>query len=197
MNKVIKMAVLPAALFLQSGLTQAAVPGAYLGLGAGWGTLQEQQDYNKKEDSQFAGRAFAGFNFNRYFGLEVNYARFGTTRFLLNFNPNLGIDTSLNALSMVGKIYLPLSDNSPFNIYAMAGAAQMHARYSYLHDNQSFYRESASGLVATGGAGISYDINRHLSTSFEFSAYDEREASSDHLGIPGSALATLGLTYRF
>lgn len=199
MKKVIKLAVLPAVLFIHSGLTHAAAPGGYLGLGAGVANLQAQQDFSRENEREFAGRAFGGFNFNRYFGIEVNYSNFGKTRFQSDYFPALSVDVSLRALSLVGKIYLPLSDESPFNLYAFAGAAQMHGKYTFLSNSMAFAEESRSGTVATGGFGATYDINRHLTAGLEFSGYSDVEAgeNNQYMGIPGSGMATLSIAYHF
>jgi len=197
MKKVIKLAVLPAVLLMNSGLMYAAAPGAYVGVAGGVSAQQERSEFNQDYDSSFSGRVFAGFNFNRYLGLEANYAYLGTARYLSVYNSDAFVDSSLQAVSVVGKIYLPLSKDSPFNLYAFAGAAQMNAKYKAQYRSVELDHGSDNGIVGTGGLGVSYDINRHLTSGIELTGYGEREPNDDRLGTPAAVLATLSIAYKF
>ena len=55
------------------GAQAAEQPGFYVGAGAG----QAMIDDGDLDDEDTAFSAFAGYDFNRYFGLEAGYADFG------------------------------------------------------------------------------------------------------------------------
>lgn len=196
MNKAIKLGLIPVVLFMNSGLINAATPGAYFGLGIGASSLEPQFGLYKDKESGFGGRVFAGYNFNRYLGLETNYSTLGKTRYFDINYPQFAGDYTLSALSLVGKAYLPFSDENPFNLYAQVGAAQVYGKYDVVYHSVSLVRSSDHGFVPTAGIGATYDINQRLTLGLEFSGFGEIE-SSYRLGVPSSALATLSLAYKF
>lgn len=180
-----------------SALVNAASPGPYLGVGAGYSTLEPASDAEMVNEGGLGGRAFVGYNFNHYFGLESNYATFFKTRYVLNDYQNVAIDYKLNALSAVAKGYLPLSEDGPFNLYASLGVAQMYADIDAKVNLNTFLSDSDSGLVPVLGFGASYDLNKRFTAVFDCSVFGKKKADFSHFGIQRSALATLGLAYKF
>lgn len=179
-----------------SAVVNAASPGAYVGAAGGYSTLQPAKDATTLTDGGLAGRAFAGYNVNHYFGIESNYSTFFKTRYMLNDYQNLAIDYKLNALSLAAKVYLPAPETSPFNLHASIGAAQMYANVDATWNSNALLSDSDSGLVGTIGFGASYDINPHFTADIEASVFGQKEPDFSHVGIPSAALVTLGLAYR-
>lgn len=188
--------LLPIALLACTGLN-AATPGAYIGAGAGYSRLQDADGAQQVNEGGFGGRAFLGYNFNHYIGVETNYASMYKTRYALNDYQNVAVDFKLNALSFVAKGYLPLSNTGAFNVYGLIGAAEVFGDVDARVDYSSVLKDSNNAIVPTIGLGVSYDINQKLTTSFEFSAFGKNDARYNQLGIPESELATLGLAYHF
>lgn len=197
MNKALKRAVLPAIFLVSSHFSAAATPGAYLGGGAGYSSVEEISDTVNQSDGGLAGRVFVGYNFNHYLGIEANYARLADTNFSFPQYRNVFINLDLSAVSVVGKLYLPVSVDNRLNLYAALGIAQMYSHFDGKFQSRTFLDDSDDGLVGTAGLGISYDLNRHWTTMAEFSAYDDKDVSDSHLGFPQSTLATISLAYKF
>ncbi len=189
-----KQLIIPSILLLNFSLAHAATPGAYLGLGGGLGSIQEQFDFIKDTETSLAGRLFAGYNFNQYLGVEAGYTAIGTNRYWVTDVRGLGVDLSLNAASLVGKAYLPLADNSA-NIYALLGAAQVYAGYKTFYANQTWPTLSQSGAVLTGGLGVNFEITPSLNLGIEVSAFDKKTRHNEEI-IPASSIATLSLAYK-
>ena len=198
MNKAVNVFLSSVALLVAMGeLANAATPGAYLGAGAGYSALEAASDADKLDQGGLGGRAFAGYNFNHYFGLESNYSTFFKTRYVLNDYRNVAIDYKLNALSLVAKGYIPLPEDAPFNLYASLGAAQVYADIDAKVNLSTFFSDSDSGLVPVFGFGANYDINKRLTAVLDCSLFGKKKADYSHFGVQSSMLATLSLAYKF
>lgn len=196
MNKLIKNGLIPSVFLLGSVAVHAITPGLYLGAGAGISGFDTPSNYYSERDTGFGGRVFAGYNFNQYLGLETNYASLGKKKYANSYFPITSGEYTLNALSFVGKVYLPLSDDSPLNIYGLVGGAEMFGKYKY--DHSWFGRNiTESGFVPTAGLGVSYELSQRFTAGLEFSGFGQKKANSNHYGIPRSALGTISLGYRF
>ena len=191
------MKVLPAMLLAGSSVVSAAPPGSYFGLALGSSALGDIESTSKEKESGPGGRAFIGFNINRIFGIEANYNVFDKTSYLISTYPAIEVDYTLRSFSLVGKLYLPLEESNPFNVYALLGVAKFSgkatARLAYA--NWQVPLGTESGFVPTAGLGVSYDFNQHVALGFELSGFGKKD-SIETIGAPASALATLGITYR-
>lgn len=197
MNKSVSVLLSTAALLIATGnIAHAATTGAYIGGGLGLSGMENVADAQMKNDSGLGGRAFAGYNFNRYFGLEGAYSTFYKTTYLLNDFQNLSIDYKLNALSLVAKGYLPLSEDNTTNLYGLLGVAQSYADIDAKYHQTSIFSDSDTGVVPVFGLGASYDMNKHFTTSLEGSFFGKKEGDASHFGIQQAALVTLSLAYK-
>lgn len=196
MNKVIKSGLLSLALCTTTTLINAATPGAYIGGGAGLSHLNIESGLNRVDNNVFGGRVFFGYNFNNYFGLETNYSALNKTSFYVANNPFVTGDYSINALSLVGKLYLPLGTDGRINLYVLGGAAQSYGKFDIAYQSLSVLNFSDNGVVPTAGLGISYDINEQFTAGLEVSGFGEKD-DPNTMGIPASSLATLSLAYKF
>lgn len=196
MNKVLKSGIFSFVLCASPQLTNAASPGAYFGGGAGLAQLESLSGFNQADDNVFGARAFFGYNFNRHFGIEANYYSINKASYMNNDYRHFGVDASLNALSLVGKAYLPLSDESPVNLYVLLGIAQLNEKLDFTYQELSWATASDNGVVPTLGLGVTYELNQHLTTGIELSAFSGKKPK-DSAGIPSSALASLSLAYKF
>ena len=198
MNKAVNVFLSTVALFIATGeLANAASPGAYIGGGAGLSGFEAVSDAQMLKDNGLGGRAFVGYNFNRYFGVEGSYSTFFKTTYLLNDYQNLAIDYKLNALSFVAKGYLPLSEDNTTNLYGLLGVAQSYADIDAKYLQTTIISDSDSGIVPVFGVGASYDINKHITTSLECALFGKKDADYNHFGIQRAALATVNLAYKF
>jgi len=187
-----------AVLLVTTQFANAAIPGFYAGIGGGYSNSQIYDDAINFDDGGFAARLFAGHNFNQYFGVEANYTNFHRAKYGL-YNYPITLNYKSDALSLAGKLYLPLAHNRA-NIYAMLGFAQV-----YTDANASVYNlysspiESSNGLVATVGFGGSYELTERLTANAELSGFGEKHANQfdNDFGFPGNGIATIGIAYKF
>jgi hypothetical protein len=204
----------------------AATPGAYLGLGLGYGKQNTPSSKKiatpqiKQTNTQggIAGRVFAGYNINKYFGVEGSLVKLSNATYQSrghnvpfdgsNYNSNASLTYKMAALDLVGKAYLPIQD-SGVNLYALGGAAIVRATTeASLHiknvtANQVIANGSSSKTQTTVrpvlGAGVSYDIpNTQLTTGVEYShTFGKGNVKTSTSAIPSTDLVTVNLAYNF
>ncbi len=196
MNKVLKLGLLSFVLCTSSQLINASSTGAYFGGGIGAGQLHSQTGLIQNDGNVLGGRVFFGYHLNPYLGLEVNYFALDETRYFDFDYPFISGNYSINGFSLVGKAYAPFSNESPFNLYALLGVAEVKGTFDVAYQSVSLLTFSDSGIVPTVGIGLSYDLNQRLTVGLECSVFGEKK-SSDSLGIPTSSLATLNIAYKF
>src|SRR5580704_2745471 len=179
MKKMMKISATVASLLI-AGLANAATPGAYIGAGIG-GTMLDTPEVPDlldvsitQERKGLGGRLFAGYNFNKYIGLETAYAVYANATIKASV-PALGISISdkysLSALSLVGKGYLPFGE-SGFNAYVLGGMAEVMSKESVKTNGLDFpinENQTTHSLRPTYGVGVSYDIAKHVTTNLEVS----------------------------
>lgn len=153
MKKTAKICVAVLSLSALTSLSAyAATPGAYAGLGLGYG--KQATGYKKDKDlnpqlkqsanqAGIAGRLFVGYNLNKYFGVEAGVNQYSNSSYSsrgqnvdgidtnnhnspAKFNAHTVADAKLTTFDLVGKAYLPIKD-SGFNLYALGGAALEHS----------------------------------------------------------------------
>ncbi len=211
MKKMTKISATIASLLI-AGMANAATPGAYIGAGIG-GTMLDIPDVTDLSDAYisisqerkgFGGRLFAGYNFNKYIGLETAYAVYANATIKASIQ-DLGItisDTySLSALSLVGKGYLPFGE-SGFNVYVLGGMAEVMGKERVkasglgvppISDSQTTYK-----LRPTYGAGVSYDFTDHVTTNLEVSRIQgEGDMETSSKAIPNADMISFNLSYNF
>jgi len=210
MKKMMKAGVVALSLVGIASLANAATEGAYVGAGLGWSNMGTSQltkalktvpgltVSTSKNNLSLGGRLFAGYNFNQYLGVEAGLAHYATTTYKLTTSAGATTKPEYegNAFDVVGKAYLPLS-NTGFNLYALGGAAYVKQTVdtNAASGNRSI---SHTGIRPKFGVGASYDINPHLTASFEVSRIQGKGnlATSDK-ALANSDMATLNLAYNF
>jgi len=184
MKQLTKMITAILVTFAVIGIANAAKEGAYVGGGLGGSTSNAHQSNvfgSNKGNSALGGRAFAGYNFNKYVGLEGNFARYSNT------NSHYA-KVELDALTVVAKGYLPIGENA--NVYGLAGAAERFSKVSYRGSNNTAHNHN---LRPTYGAGASLDVAENLTTSVEYSRIQEQSKYSS----PNADMMTINLAYNF
>lgn len=203
------MAITPCAL--------ATNKGPYLGLGAGVGTFKSPNQnvftVSGPDSSTthtrggLSGRAFTGYNFNPYFGLELGYARYARSLYRGISNSNYSSVTYYGrSIDLVAKGYLPFGYTG-FNVYALAGAARVNATVNYPNTDVPLNSELAAPPVGTThtyktrpiyGAGVSYDFTPCFSGNVEFTQIRHLgNLQTNPLAIPDMDLATINISYFF
>jgi opacity protein-like surface antigen len=177
----------------------------------------------KSNSGGIGGRVFGGYNFNKYFGLEAAYTQYAGSKSQEGENNTgtgpLGASivsskqaaqkVSENALSLVGKAYLPIEETG-LNLYALGGVAETFSKNKYYATSnvtqngvlvspapisQSY---STRALRPTYGMGVSYDINSKVTTNLEYSRIQGRgNINTNDLAVPSANLVSLNLSYNF
>lgn len=180
-----------------SGLSHAAKPGAYVGGGLGYSSLENFTDATRKTRGGVGGQVFAGYNFNKNLGLELGYRKYANTTYNIDGFNNFTSDYNMHDIRLVGKAYLPLNDTSPFNLYALLGVAEVYGTGNLKFDSDKLRSDSSNALVATAGVGASYDISSHVTAGIEYSHSNGKSGNDNNIGIPASNLTTLNIAYNF
>jgi len=213
MKKTTKISIAIASL-LVIGAANAAQPGGYIGGGLGASVLRTPNyfsNYNNLPGGKtsydrdgLAGRIFAGYNINNNFGLEASLADYATSNSKLSSQVvNSSAKTSLYALSLVGKGYLPLADTG-LNAYALAGLAEVRAT-SKGESNHLLGQTTPTNVTVhtnalrpTYGVGVSYDLPDNVTTNLEVSRIQgEGNMKTDKHALPNADLVSLNLSYNF
>ncbi len=220
MNKIVKASAILISSLSLVGLANAAKTGAYAGIGLGYSELNTPTVKHSEFDGLpvhisndkggIGGRVFGGYNFNTYFGLEAAFATYAASKDKVSFNfPGLmtgsgSVKWTEQALSLVGKAYLPIKD-SAFNVYALGGVAEV---FSSVKEEASVeagvdsFSESdktkTRALRPTYGIGASYDINEKMTTNLEVSRIQGRgNLKTDSHAIANADLVSVNLAYNF
>jgi opacity protein-like surface antigen len=154
------------------------------------------------DNDGIAGRAFLGYQFNKYLSLEGGYTQYSDTT-VNNVYGIKGNDESLfeGAIDGVVKGSLPITDR--FSVYAKGGAAYVMAQSLGTNDSTSILNQQ-SGLIylndyntqnnyafrPTYGVGASFDITKRLSTDISWSQIVGGN------NVPTTNFAALGLTFH-
>lgn len=161
-------AVTLAALGVSSPALADENSGLYVGVGLG--DFSNEIDSLDDVDIDFdadddASRIFAGWRFNRFFALQLDYSDLGETNQAINLL-NVSADTTALAPSLVGT--LPLG---PVELFAKAGIAFYDLEISL--DNDVVFDESGNDVVY--GAGVGFTLLDRLSLRLEYEVYDISE----------------------
>jgi len=196
MKKLITMSGVVFALMALGTAVHAAKPGAYIGGGIGYSKLENFNDATAGSGG-VGGKAFVGYNFNKFFGLEAGYMQFANTKYTYKPMPVVNFTTKLGAATLLGKAYLPFQNNT-VNLFASLGVAEyfsdvsVGSAYSSVKVSRTQFGQS---LVA--GLGASYQVSTQVNTSLEYTYMQGHSASGSNYGIPNSNLVTLNLAYGF
>ena len=219
MNKFTKISAAVIASLALANLANAATPGAYMGLGLGASRAETPNSYmfsldnaftgtNQRQYGGLGGKVFAGYNFNRYVGLEASYATYAKSSYKATADgDSASLKYALSAFNLVGKAYLPF-DDSGFNAYVLGGLSDVRNKVSYsnagvdladgITANFKPGTHTYSSIRPVYGVGMSYDIAQHVTTGLEFSHIQGKGNVKTSAGaIPSADLLTLNIGYLF
>ncbi|MFA6409255.1 MAG: outer membrane beta-barrel protein [Gammaproteobacteria bacterium] len=213
--------------------TSIYTPGFYIGVQAGFGRIDEGSGYKDaadwvfsypgatsttKDTSQggFAGRAFLGYSFNPYFGLETGYTYLTNNKYkatwVLSGDTDLSEDVKFKtwAWDLLAKATLPLNDS--WDVYAKLGAAYVKANSSGTTDLNAGTEDidsanfSKSAIRPAYGLGITYKFNPNWSMDLAWNGIYGKSKTSFNSStgtisnqsnvIPTINTIMLGLTYN-
>ncbi len=154
-----------------------------------------------ESDINVAGRVFAGYQVNETFGFESGFTKFhnASTKNIANtgFNSSNDVTVKTYAVDLVGKATLPLQNG--FSVYGKAGAAYLNQKgntntYTTLASvtTSTSTNQTASAIYPTVGAGVSYELNKNVSTDLSWN-HIQKVGSNKNLG--NTDLVGVSFTY--
>lgn len=194
---------------LTLNLAYAATPGAYVGAGVGKTQLElpGMNHYSKETDGP-GGRAYAGYNFNEYLGIEAGIAHYAKAKYLGTATyTGSSLEYSMNAIDLVAKTYLPFAEKR-FNIFALGGVAAVNQSTQANNGGIPFIDDfiptghtskKRSKIRPIYGIGIGYDIPKsNISTSVELTRIQGLgEVRSNPNAMPPANMVAVNFTYNF
>jgi opacity protein-like surface antigen len=185
--------------------------GFYVGAQAGYGNpdygndlkkiFQTAPNYSTKEGG-LAGRAYLGYQFNDYFGLEAGYTLFSNNTYEGSdqFGNRIKLTVKTQQADILGKLGMPFGD-SGFRGDLKAGAAYVRtsvdATASGIDSNLNTISQSGSGSQnrwdPAAGAAISYNFTQNFAMDVSYlHAFGSGDTDS-----PNTDLVTIGVSYLF
>jgi hypothetical protein len=176
--------VLPA---LVVGASHAAEPGLYIGASGGQTTVdQDASDFDyqgptdfKVDDDDMGWKAYLGYNFVPWLGVEGGYVDFGSVSQSFNGN-DVDVDLTGWDTFLVGS--LPLGS---FDMFAKVGAINLRTEM----DSNNFGSSSQNDMKLAYGVGVAYNIG-HWGLRVEAEGFDNNDVDDFYF-------LSAGVTYRF
>jgi opacity protein-like surface antigen len=175
-------------LTLSAGARAEDAPGGYIGLSVGQTKWNDACDgLSSCDDTDVGWKAFGGYQFSRYLGLEGGYVDFGKVSGT-DTSSGLGeLDAEGWGVFVSGVGTLPIGDR--FGVFGKIGAAYTDIEVS----SSTTGSESDNGLGLTFGVGGFMNILRNLSVRVEWERFQDAggdvEADID--------LISVGVAYKF
>jgi outer membrane protein OmpA-like peptidoglycan-associated protein len=189
-RKLTLLALLAPTLF--AGAAYAAEPGFYIGIGGGQTTIdKDASDFGYEGDTDFniddddtGWKAYVGYNFLPWLGIEGGYVDFGSVTgggFSEEYGFE-GADTDLSAVQgfLVGR--LPIG---PVDLFAKVGGANRRAEM----DTDNFGKSDDNKALFAYGVGAEYILG-HWGLRVEAEGYDTNEVDDFYF-------ISAGVNYRF
>jgi OOP family OmpA-OmpF porin len=150
-------------------------PGFYAGIGGGNSHLKLGDEDLEVEANDIGYQVFGGYNFGRYFALEVAYFDSGVlTDDVFGFDLEFGLDGFVG--SAVGRV--PVSD--AFSLFAKLGVASYDSKVRLGFDSQ---RDHQSDLSYAVGGELTFA--EHWGLRVEFEGIDISDGDFYMLGVSG------------
>ena len=214
------------ALCQDQGPTPAPAPQSafYIGGSAGWGDTHWDNVFEFAElatipgvgitsdskDTGFAGRVYAGYDFNKYLAIEGGWtylpkAKVHTTFIIPPMTASESFKIKQYAFDLVGKITAPLGDG--LAVYAKGGVNYFRSKMGDIHISGTTPLGASSTTTVTGkakfdhwgpvvGFGASYEIMPNLLAHVDWMRFSgDGKFFGDYQPNPDVIMA--GLSYKF
>jgi OmpA-OmpF porin, OOP family len=123
------------------------------------------------DEKSFAWKAFGGYQFIRYFGVEVGYADFGKARAKVS-SPGVGdVDYKTRAVFLDGVVTVPIIQHLSF--IAKGGVVRWNTKLNIdTATGLGLPSQNESGYSATYGAGFEYMFTQTFGMRAEYEFYN-------------------------
>ena len=149
--------------------------GFIFGAGTGTNTVNLDEDF---DESDLGWKAFAGFRFVRFFGIEAQYVDFGNPE-----TDDIAVELNHAAAFAVGVI--PIGEH--FEIFGKGGYGQW--RIEVDNNATSDFFEDDDWDIAYGG-GLAFVIGKHVGIRLEYERFEIEDADTIEM-------ASAGVDFRF
>ncbi len=142
------------------------------------------------DKSEFAGKVYGGYKFNKYLGAEGALVYLGTATATGTF---LGVPTTSDVyaggLELAGTGTAPITDQ--FGIIGKLGVLLWGIR----SETGTGFERDDNGTSFAMGAGLKYDVTKHVGIRFEWERF--WQVGNSTIGESDVDLFTVGGLYRF
>lgn len=182
-------------------------PGIYIGAQAGWGHVNYKDlssavadvvgfSVDSADKDGVAGRAYLGYQFNQYLGLETGFAAFSEVDVPSDFG-----DIQTMQWDLLLRVGMPFGD-SGFRGDVKAGAAYIFSRYDASNNAESFGLddEHTNKIKPAAGASLSYTFCSNFSIDASYLhafGNNHNDWAEGDRGVPSTDLVTIGVSYLF
>ena len=150
-------------------------------------------------DTDTAWKLLAGYQVNKYFGVEGGYGNLGQYNVNSTVSaPGAGVGTATwkanNVWSLAGIGYIPIVDK--LSAFGKVGFAYSKVSFNYSDTVGDAISNSKSTTSPLYGVGMKYDFGNNVSVRGEFERY-QNVGDSNITGQSSINVFSLGLLYRF
>lgn len=146
------------------------------------------------KDTGFAARGFAGFDFNRYLGVQAGYTYLPRTT-VDGFG---GFRIRTYAIDLLAQLSVPVTN--VFSLYAKAGGAYLNSRFD-ANSVSASVAQTNSTIGAAYGVGAAYEVVPNLAIDLSwmrFSGQGRVPSSNARFDYqPSPDMLLLGVSYKF
>jgi opacity protein-like surface antigen len=176
--------------------------GVYVGIEGGLGltnwknsTIAIEDGVSTSNDNGVVGRAFLGYDVNRYFALEAGYTYFfNKAKFTYN-NAEFNKIKNTQVIDAMLKGKLPVVDN--FDLYAKCGVNYLMSKFDKdTNDGITKIETSRNSFNVGFGAGADYYITPNIIANVEWLRFNGN-AKNDTKYQPNTDAFMVGLRYKF
>jgi opacity protein-like surface antigen len=198
LNSVALAGGLPEEMPMAPAAVATSDAGIYLGIEGGYGMTHwknlESADsvFSISNDNGIVGRAFLGYDINRYFALEFGYSYFFNKAKINVLNVEVA-SVKTQAFDLMGKIKAPVVEN--FDLYAKLGV-----NYLMSHGSSNFSGfgndKNTNNFNVAYGAGADYYITPNVIVNIEWLRFNGN-AKLGNKYQPNTDAFMIGLRYKF
>lgn len=173
------------------GLAQAQTPAPYIGVGVA------SADHNYSiagatsmdaDGYKAGGKLFGGVDFDKTWGLEAGYTRFGSASGDYRIGAvNGSVSSKGHALYLAGKATMPL--NEQFSLFGKLGVARNKNEVS---STAALYNYDESKTEGYGAIGAQYNLSKEMALSLELERYGKSKDNGAKANV-----VTVAARYNF
>lgn len=174
--------------------------GVYVGIEGGfgmtnWKNIDDNDSRTISKDNGAVGRAFLGFDLNRYFAIEAGYTYFFNKPINNDKDSKKDLDfvKRTQNIDLMFKGKLPVVDN--FDLYAKLGVNYLMT--SFASGNEITTEGSTNNFNVAFGAGADYYITPNVIANVEWLRFNGKAKREDKKYQPFTDAFMIGIRYKF